>query len=215
MPTSLPHMDLIRFLIEAVLISLSGVMAPGPVTAVTLGMGARNRHAGAVVAVGHGIVEFPLMILLFLGVGQVFEITGVRIGIGFAGGVMLLVMGVVMLGQSRKAQDVTAASAKRGPLVTGIVLSAGNPYFLLWWATVGLALATRAAGLGIFAFVLFAVIHWLCDLVWLEVLSWTSFKGTRLLGPRSQRVVGAVCGTALVVFGGVFLYRAGTGLAGM
>ena len=215
MPTNIPHAELIAFLVQTVLISLSGVMAPGPVTAVTLGMGARSRHAGAVVAVGHGIVEFPLMILLCLGVGQVFEVLAVRIGIGIAGGVMLLVMGAGMLRACGKSRDVSPAVSKRGPLLTGVVLSAGNPYFLLWWATVGLALATRAAGLGIFAFILFAAVHWLCDLVWLEALSWTSFKGTRLLGPRSRRIIPAVCGTALLVFAAVFLYRAGADLTGM
>ena len=215
MLADIPQMDLIAFLAQAVLISLSGVMAPGPVTAVTLGMGARNRHAGALVAVGHGIVEFPLMALLCVGVGQVFQIPQVRIGIGLAGGVMLLLMGIGMLRESRKVHDLTPATAKRGPLLTGVVLSAGNPYFLLWWATVGLALATRAAEFGILAFAAFAVVHWLCDLVWLEALSWTSHKGTKLLGVRSQKIVLAICGAALVVFAGVFFWRSGWKLAGL
>jgi len=210
-----PHAGLIAFLAQAVVISFSGVMAPGPVTAVTLGMGARNRHAGALVAVGHGIVEFPLMILIIVGLGQVFQIAWVRIGIGLAGGVMLALMGVAMLREARKSADVAAVGAKRGPVLTGIVLSAGNPYFLLWWATVGLALASRAAELGVLAFALFAVLHWLCDFVWLEALSWTSFKGSRLLGGRTQRVVLAVCGAALLAFGGLFLYRGGRDLVGV
>lgn len=41
---------------EAAGISLSGVMAPGVITAATLAAGTRNPHAGALVAVGHGIV---------------------------------------------------------------------------------------------------------------------------------------------------------------
>ncbi|HUW58967.1 MAG TPA: LysE family transporter, partial [Planctomycetota bacterium] len=182
-------LGLAAFLVQAVVISFSGVMAPGPVTAVTLGMGARNRHAGALIAVGHGIVEFPLMGLIILGVGRVFEIPGVRIGIGLAGGVMLLVMGARMLRELRKSTEVAAGPARRGPLMMGIILSIGNPYFLLWWATVGLALATRAARLGLVAFALFAVLHWLCDLVWLEVLSWTTHRGSKLLGGRVQKGV--------------------------
>ena len=212
---ALPHAGLIAFLAQAVVISFSGVLAPGPVTAVTLGMGARNRHAGALVAVGHGIVEFPLMVLIIVGLGRVFEIAQVRVGIGLAGGVMLALMGAAMLRGARKAGGVEASRPKRGPILTGIVLSAGNPYFLLWWATVGLALASRAAELGLLAFGLFAVLHWLCDLVWLETLSWTSFKGSRLLGGRSQRIVLAVCGAALLGFGGLFLYKAGRDLAGL
>ena len=150
----MPHAELIAFLAQAVVISFSGVMAPGPVTAVTLGMGSRNRHAGALVAIGHGIVEFPLMVLIIVGMGRLFQIAGVRIGIGGVGGAMLLLMGAGMLREIRRPSDAAAASARRGPVLTGVVLSIGNPYFLRWWATVGLTLASRAARLGLLAFAL-------------------------------------------------------------
>ena len=74
----------------------------------------------------------------------------------------------------------------------GIILTGANPYFLVWWATVGLALTTQAVELGLLAFALFSVVHWLCDLVWLEALSLASHKGTELLGGRVQRIV--LCG---------------------
>jgi len=210
----MPWAALTSFLAQAVVISMSGVMAPGPVTAVAIGMGQRRRHAGAWIAVGHGIVEFPLMVLIVVGLGRVFEIAGVRIAIGLAGGAMLLWMGAQMVRASRRTAAAVPAAARRGPVVTGIVLSAGNPYFLLWWATVGLALASRAAELGIVAFALFAILHWLCDFAWLEALSWTSFTGSRLLGGRAERIVLAVCGVALIVFAVLFFYRAGRDLAG-
>lgn len=107
---------------------------------------------------------------------------------------------------SAEEQEVTAT--KRAPVLAGIILSAGNPYFLVWWATVGLALATTATGIGIWAFVVFAIVHWLCDLVWLSALSWASFKGSVLLGPRGMRIVLLICSLALLVFGVVFIYAA-------
>ena len=197
------------FLGQAVVISLSGVMAPGPVTAATLAAGTRSRHAGALIALGHGIVEFPLMLLIMAGMGALFELRGVRIGIGLAGGAMLGFMGVQMLLAARNPVEAEARTSGRAPLLTGVILTAGNPYFLLWWATVGLALATRAMALGVVAFALFAVIHWLCDLVWLEALSLASFKGSKLLGARTQQVVLAVCGAVLVAFGLWFGWDAG------
>ena len=62
--------------------------------------------------------------------------------------------------------------------------------------------------LGLFAFVLFTIVHWLCDLVWLEALSWTSFKGSQLISPAHQRIVLAICAMAMLFFGAVFIYRA-------
>ncbi len=191
------------------MISLSGVMMPGPVTAAAIGMGTRSRYAGALIAVGHGVVEFPLMILIVLGVGRILKLPTAQIVIGLAGGVFLLIMAIQMLKSLRSAEKQETKVTKSAPMLAGIILSAGNPYFLLWWATIGLALATTATGIGIWAFVLFAIVHWLCDLVWLSALSWASFKGSRLLGPRSQRIVLLICSVFLLVFGVVFIYTAG------
>ena len=203
-------MSLIGFLFQAVVVSLSGVMAPGPVTAVTLAAGTRSRHAGALIAVGHGIVEFPLMLLIMAGMGTLFRSKSVIIGIGFVGGGFLLLMGAQILAGLSRRTDPTDKYAGKSPVWIGIILTGGNPYFLLWWATVGLALTTRALQFGPRTFALFAVIHWLCDLIWLEALSWASFKGARILGPKSQRIVLAVCSLALILIGLTFLYDAGS-----
>lgn len=203
-------MELLLFLVGVVGISLSGVMAPGPVTATTIVMGSRNRWAGELIAVGHGIVEFPLMVLIVVGMNRILESPAVRIVIGLAGGVFLLIMAVQILRSLRGLLEQQAKTVKGAPVMAGIVLTAGNPYFLVWWATIGLGLATRAGELGIWAFALFAAVHWLCDFLWLGALSWASFKGSALLGRRSLRVALITCAAALVVFGAIFMYGAGS-----
>jgi threonine/homoserine/homoserine lactone efflux protein len=198
---------LLFFLFQVIIISLSGVMTPGPVTAATIGMGARSRYAGPLIAIGHGVIEFPLMILIVLGMDRLLKSTATQITIGLAGGMLLLIMAIQMLRSLKSAENQEAKATKSGPVATGIILSAGNPYFLLWWATVGLTLATTATQLGIWAFALFAVVHWLCDLVWLWALSWASFKGSVLLGPRSQQILLLICSAALLGFGLFFIYN--------
>ncbi len=183
-------------------------MAPGPVTAAAIGMGTRSRYAGPLIAVGHGVVEFPLMILIVLGVGRILKLPTAQIVIGLAGGIFLLIMAIQMLKSLRSAEKQEIKAAKSAPVLAGIILSAGNPYFLLWWATIGLALASTATGIGIWAFVVFAIVHWLCDLVWLSALSWASFKGSVLLGPRGMRIVLMICSAALFVFGLFFIFNA-------
>ncbi len=201
---------MIKFLITAFGISLTGVLAPGPMTAATLAAGTRRRHAGAMIALGHGAVELPLMILIIVGVGRVFENDWVKVGIGLAGGAFLLAMGGQLLCSLRRNEPVSEISNGRHPFWDGLILSVGNPYFLLWWATVGLALATRAVAFGIHGFALFALIHWLCDLVWLEMLSLATYKGSELLAGRGQKIVLAVCGGAMLLFGGKFILDAGS-----
>jgi len=201
-------MSLLFFLFQVVAISLSGVMAPGPITAAAIAMGSRNRFAGTLMAVGHGIIEFPLMILIVLGMDKILELTNTKIIIGLAGGAFLLIMAIQMLRSLKGPEHQQTKVTKSGPIVAGIILSGGNPFFLIWWASVGLNLAITATGLGIWAFVLFAIVHWLCDLIWFTVLSWASFKGSVLLGPRNQRIILMICSLALLGFGLFFVYNA-------
>jgi len=196
------------FLLKAIGISLSGVMAPGAVTAAAVAQGARRRWAGTQMAIGHGIVEIPLIFLIMLGLGVLFQANAFKIAVGMLGGAFLIWMGGGMVKQSGTPDVPSDAPGATDPLMTGLILSISNPYFLLWWATVGLNLTLEARGLGWTAFLLFALVHWLCDLVWLTILSVGSFHGTNLFGPRCQRIVLLVCGVALAVFGGLFIYRA-------
>jgi len=205
--------NLLFFLFEVVGVSLSGVMMPGPVTAAAIAMGTRNRYAGALMAVGHGFIEFPLMILITLGMGAMLELAEAKVVIGFAGGALLLIMALQMLGSLRKAERKEVKVNKAGPLLAGIILSAGNPFFFVWWASVGLNLAITATGFGIWAFALFAIVHWLCDLIWLSALSWAAFKGSVLLGPSRQKKVLLVCSLTMFGFGMFFIYNAADILA--
>jgi threonine/homoserine/homoserine lactone efflux protein len=199
-------MALLLYLLQVVGISLSGVLAPGPVTAAAIGMGSRDRFAGVLMALGHGAVEFPLMILLLFGVGRLLQLPLMGIVIGLAGGGFLIFLAIQMFRGLRSAGDPTVQTTKGGPLTAGVLLSAGNPYFLLWWAAVGLPLITTAmTRFGLWAFALMAMAHWLCDLLWLTALSWASFKGSVLLGPQRQRIVLAICAAAMFGFGLYFI----------
>lgn len=199
-------MTLAPFLAQTVLISLSGVMAPGALTAVTLGKGTRSPSAGAWIAVGHGLFEVPLILAIFFGFGALFDITSVKLGLLIIGGLILLWMGVDMI-KAMRAAEVVRTGGRRSPLVTGIALSAGNPYFLIWWATVGAALIFQAVEFGWLGLFLFILFHWLCDLIWLTVLSSVSYKGGHLFGTRFQQIVFAVCGSLLILLSVRFIWH--------
>jgi len=140
-------MEIIVFMVQVVGISLSGVMAPGPMTTATIAAGTRSRHAGGLIALGHALVEFPLMFGILLGMDRLLESETTKIIIGLAGGAFLLWMGGQMLRNLNKGNNDITQSNSRNPFWIGVILSATNPYFLLWWATVGLALAKDARNL--------------------------------------------------------------------
>jgi len=197
-------MALLSFLAQAVGVSLSGVMAPGPATAATIMAGVHRKHAGLLIALGHAVVEVPLMLLVMWGV-TLLKSEWFAVTVALVGGGCLLYMGGGMLAAMTKPIVQTGAGSSRGPFLTGIIVTGGNPYFLLWWPTVGLALCIKAIAFGPAAFALFAFAHWLCDLAWMEVLSVTSFKGSKWLGPKRQKYILGICGAALVCFGVKFI----------
>ncbi len=200
-------MAFLTFLLEATLISLSGVLAPGPITAVAVGQGSRSPRAGAFVAIGHGIVELPLMVAVFFGVGKLMGHLYIRAGIAFLGGAVLLWMGIGMLRSMRKAVP-GQSSATQSPVLSGILLSIGNPYFLIWWATVGAVLILHSVGFGVLGFAAFAAMHWLCDLGWDTFLSVLSYKGGTFFGKRFQQVVFGICGVFLLFSSGSLVLEA-------
>lgn len=206
---------LLIFLGEVFVISLTGALQPGPVTATAITIGTRNRWAGVLLALGHGIIEFPLIVVIVMGMGKYFQIPKVQIAIGLAGGAFLILMGVQTYLGLKAGPDNKPKALHGKPILAGIILTGSNPYFLLWWATVGLALANQApAEWGIWAFVFFALTHWFVDLVWLHLLSWASFKGSVLLGRHGLKIVLAFCAAALFGFGIFFIYNAIINLLG-
>jgi threonine/homoserine/homoserine lactone efflux protein len=208
-------MSLASFLATTAAISFSGALSPGPVTAVTIGHGTHNRHAGALVAVGHAMLELPCILVLIIGLGELLRSPLAKTGVALVGGLCLVWIGLSMLRSARHTTLSVVGSARgRGPLAAGFLLSATNPYFYLWWLSVGGALMLEAQALGLVAVVLFVVVHWLCDLVWLWLLSVLSFKGSELFGTQFQTGVFVVCGLALTGFGMKFLADAASAIVG-
>ena len=198
-------MNLAIFLSSAVMISLSGVLSPGPMTAAALQHGSRSAFTGIYIALGHAVIEMPLIFLIYLGVGNLLHMEGVRITIGIAGGIYLLFIGIGLL-----RPRVSGESSKATPssFFSGIFLSGGNPYFLLWWATIGAGLVIGAARFGLLGLILFAILHWLCDLIWYSFLSFASFKGIKMFGAGLYKKVSVICGLAMLFYGGTFIVSA-------
>lgn len=182
-------------------------MAPGPMTAITIGKGAESPHAGALVAVGHGIIEFPLMIAVFYGFGYLIDLPNVKTIIGIVGGVFLLLMGISMI-RSVNTSGVESDRYTKSPIFAGMLLSLGNPYFIIWWATVGAALILRSANFGMIWFGTFALLHWSCDLLWCYFLSILTFKGRQFFGRKFQKIVFVVCGVFLIFLSAKFILDA-------
>ncbi len=189
-------------------ISLSGVMMPGPVFAAVVAKGVEDKLAGVWIAVGHGVVEFPLMAIIFLGFAQLVDNPFLTMVVGIAGGALLIYLGASMIMKRRGEMETEALP--HHPLLLGMITTASNPYFLIWWVTIGLWLILMVHPFALVGFVAFALVHWSCDLGWNGVVSATVHRTKRFWTRRFRQVVFAVVGGFLGALGVWFVYMAPT-----
>lgn len=199
--------DFYLFLLTVVLISVSGVMAPGPVFAVTIAKGLKKKTAGILIALGHGIIEFPLIFLIYSGFAQFFSSPLTQKIIGLVGGLIMIYMGFRMIRTERKS-GIDYEAAKHSSLIVGILTTGANPYFLLWWATVGTTLVINAMIFGVIGILIFAVTHWLCDLLWDTFVSVVTYRSRDFLTEKVQKIVFSFCFMLLTGFGIWFIVSA-------
>ena len=206
--------EILVFFGFAIVISFSGVMTPGPVFAATVAKGYTDEKAGIKIALGHGLIEFPLMALIILSLGYVFKDPNVKLGIGLVGGLLLIFLGLLMIRSRREMTEAAKDDTRYGTIVTGALTTSANPYFFLWWATVGALLISNAQEFGAIVVLIFAVVHWSCDLVWYSFTSFAVFKTRHLWTPLVHEIVFFICGALMIGFGIYFIIGPANELAG-
>jgi threonine/homoserine/homoserine lactone efflux protein len=196
--------------------AISGALMPGPVLFATVRWSAQHgRAVGPLIVAGHAVVEAPLVVALILGLGNVLSGPAFVGAIGLAGGAVLLVMGGFMLRAAprvslprKSAEEGGDAPLGAGKIVaTGAFTSVSNPYFTLWWATVGLSLLAQARPFGLPGYAVFYVGHVLADLAWYGAVSESVHRGRRLLTDSGYRRLVAGCAVLLIGFAAFFAYR--------
>jgi threonine/homoserine/homoserine lactone efflux protein len=195
---------MLAILASVIIISFSGVMMPGPMTAVTLAKSYKSPWAGVWISLGHAVIEVPLILLIYFGFAQFFQNSIVRLVLSVAGSGMIIWLGVSMFrartGVVRKGKDLPYNA-----FLAGIFASGFNPFFLLWWATIGSMLIMRILEFGTAGLIVFTIVHWLCDLVWLSLLSNVIYRTHTFWGQRLQEWLFIACSLLLIGFGLWFL----------
>jgi len=192
------------FLASVMLISLSGVLMPGPLFAVTLKKAAKSKIAGALIAVGHGIVEFPLMFLIFFVLSQFDIPSAVQVAVGLVGGFLMIFMGLQTFRNRHKSEEAHV-SLKRDSVLAGVYTTAVNAGFILWWLTIGTTLILNAQLFGLVGFSVFAGVHWLCDFSWYTVAALVIFKSQQFWTERTKMGIMFFCVAVFIGFGAYFM----------
>jgi threonine/homoserine/homoserine lactone efflux protein len=187
---------------------------PGPLLALTLKESAsRGGTASLWLSSGHAACELVIIILFVSGVSAWIPVEKVVGPVGLIGGGVLLWMAHGALRQAREpfngVEAATTRSSGGGLLIGAGAVTVTNPYWALWWLTVGSELLLRdalpagMAGVGVFYFG-----HILSDFAWFGFVGFTIGGNRKLLEGRLYRHLIFACAALLAGFGVWFIASA-------
>src|SRR5580765_2041976 len=186
-------MTLLDIGLQIILVSVSGVLSPGPLFFANLVLSKNGGFwSGIKIAIGHTIVELPVVILysipliIFTSQSVTFSINF----ISFIGGISLISFGILfvvkIISKNNKHNYIIESSRIEKPVIAGMLFTGINPFFFLLWISVGIKLISDSIALLCYpieiAF-LFLVHVWM-DYAWLGLTSYFASRGISVL--RSQ-----------------------------
>ena len=183
------------------------------------------------IIVGHSILEITLIFILLVGFAPFFQHPSVIRGIGLVGGILLIIFGLLLLRDilaeriptdflqdSGNKPESSQPSSENGvgdqdtgkkslamdnPVVGGIIISMANPYWWVWWATIGMAVMLRfEITLGNWPdFWAFFLGHEAGDLLWYVAVSSMAFHGRKAFNKKIYYGFLTICALFMIVFG--------------
>lgn len=187
--------------------SLSGVMMPGPMFAVTITKSMKSPWAGVMVSLGHAVVEVPLILLVYFGLRDFFQNNIFQLVLSILGGGVIIWMAIDLF-RSRRKIVKEGKDTSYNAFTAGILMSGLNPFFLFWWATLGIKiLLDFTTAIGDWALPFFIIVHWMCDLVWLSIVSFVIYKTHKFWGEKLQEWIFIILSLALLYFGLQFIIK--------
>ena len=202
-------LEIFSFLGLVIVISASGVMSPGPLFAANIMYGLREgKISGIKMAVGHTIVEFPLILLLGVGFFSIESIPEIRTIITILGAIGLFGFAILQIRSVTKQEFSLETKSGQGPFMAGILLSALNPFFIIWWLTIGLVLISESIqNFGIIGIVILFLFHIWMDYAWLFTIAIFSSKAKNYLSKRNFKMIIIGLSVVLIYFGIDFVLK--------
>lgn len=197
---------------SSLIVAFSGAMMPGPLLTVTISESTtRGSIAGPLLISGHAILELILVTCLIFGLAPLFGNLYFFIIIAFLGGLIMIWMAY---GMFKSIPTLTVSNSettekKKNLFLAGALMSLANPYWIIWWATIGLGYIVSSMEYGFFGVALFFIGHITGDMIWYFTISFAIGKGKKLFTDKTYKILIAVCGTFLT---GYAFYLVASGL---
>jgi threonine/homoserine/homoserine lactone efflux protein len=200
-------------------IALSGALMPGPLFTYTVARTLRAPRRGWLIGVrviaGHAALEGVLLLGLVLGVVEFLRAPLAIKIIGVVGACLLVYMGVGLIREMIRNRGMVVSEkeaisqaggslvSRLDPVAAGALVSMSNPYWWVWWVTIGAAFLLRFdISLRTWPVLLaFFLGHELGDLAWYTAVSTALSLGRRRIRGGVLSVILGACGATIIGFG--------------
>jgi len=211
----------------SMIVALTGALVPGPLLTYTviktLETKRRSYLIGALVILGHACIEGFIVVGILKGFSFVLKNGLVVKLIGTFGGGFLIYMGIDIVFKIKKGNfktpfDANETNSNRynsepkslvkisNPILGGALISMSNPYWWIWWATIGFGFMLQYnislsnwQGLTSFYFG-----HEIGDLAWYLTVSSLISIGKKRINEKLYKLLLIICSTIIIGFG-IFL----------
>jgi len=200
--------------LSALAVGFSGAMMPGSLLTYVIRQSLKDGpKVGFLVIIGHAALELLLIAGIFLGLDMVLKSSAAQIAIGMIGGLMLCFFGADMLVKAARGKVSVTVDSQGGAserlVLSGALLSLANPYFLLWWAVIGLGFLTQAyRDFAVLGIAIYFLGHITADFAWYGLISFVVGKTRKFIKEKPYRVILMALGGLLIFFGLKFLIDA-------
>jgi len=202
---------LINIFLSSFIIAFSGALVPGPLLSYTITKSLeKGWKAGPMIIIGHAILEILILIVLILGLSP-FLNNNLVIGIiSIIGMIILLFIALDMILTVIKKKidfNQTKSLLSNNLIISGILMSISNPFWFIWWVTIGINYITLSIKYKFLGIGVFFVGHILADFLWYSIVSFSIYKSKKFINLRLYKIIMLLCAILIIVFSLWFGYN--------
>ena len=187
------------------IIAFSGALVPGPLLTYTITKSLeKGWFAGPMIIIGHGILEICMLIILILGLSPILNNSLIIGIISILGMIILLFISIGMF-KTLKEKEIDFYQKKEfkfknNLIIFGIIMSLSNPFWFIWWVTIGINYITLSIKYKILGVLLFFIGHILADFLWYSIVSLSIHKSKKFINIILYKIIISVCASLLIIF---------------
>jgi threonine/homoserine/homoserine lactone efflux protein len=205
--------EIAQIFFGSLMVAFTGALMPGPMLTLVISSVAQKGFRTAVfIVLGHSLLELLIVASFYLGVLKYLDnALAVKI-ISVVGGAFLIYMAVsIIVSVARKkikldldTKNITQNLGVKGTLIItgkGILISLANPYWYVWWMTIGAAFMVKSVQHSFGGVASFYTGHILADFIWYLFVGFLISTGRRFFNQKVYIGILIACSLFLLYLG--------------